>query len=347
MSNFSVFFRRITQKRLPKDYKMNFEIPFSPLLHLDDELFSRHKVKIYIKRDDLIHPSVHGNKWRKLKYNLLKVKELGITKILTFGGAFSNHIYATAAAAQLLGLESIGIIRGEKTTPLSNTLTFAEKCGMTLHYVSRSAYRNKEILLNELTPLFGDFYFLPEGGTNALALLGCAEIVDEINQQLGKRPNYICVACGTGGTMSGIVKAAEATQEIVGFSILKGDYMEDEVTKLIKTDLFLDFQLTNKAGLLTNQNLVNANWRLNNEYHFGGYAKWTPKLIEFINDFKIKFGVQLDPIYTGKMFFGVFDLIEKGYFAENSMIVLVHTGGLQGIEGFNELKLKHSDLKIV
>ena len=330
-----------------KDYGMNFEIPFSPLLHLDDELFRRHKVKIYIKRDDLIHPSVHGNKWRKLKYNLLKVKELGVTKILTFGGAFSNHIHATAAAAQLLGFESIGVIRGEKTIPLSSTLAFAESCGMILHYVSRSAYRNKEALLNELTPLFGDFYFLPEGGTNALALRGCAEIVDELNQQLEQKPDYICVACGTGGTMAGIVKAADATQEIVGFSILKGGYVEDEVTNLIKTNFDIDSQLTNEARLLTNQKFAKANWRLNNEYHFGGYAKWTPKLIEFINDFKIKFCLQLDPIYTGKMFFGVFDLIEKGYFAENSTIVLVHTGGLQGIEGFNEIKLKHSDLKIV
>ena len=321
-------------------------IRFSPIVKLDDDLLRSNKLNLYVKRDDLIHPIVHGNKWRKLKYNIEAFKASGFSQILTFGGAFSNHIHATAAAGQLFNIPTIGIIRGERIDPLSPTLIFAEKCGMKLHFVSRQTYRDKEILLNELRNLYGDFYHLPEGGTNTYAVRGCTEIVEEVNIQLGFLPNYFCVACGTGGTLSGILSAVEPMQKVVGFSVLKNDDMFSEVTNILQTSFVTKTELTNTPFNLTNKKVLPTNWCLNTEYNFGGYAKWTTYFIEFINDFKIKYGIALDPIYNGKMFYGVFDLIKKGYFEKNASIVLVHTGGLQGVEGFNDFVLKKHKLSI-
>lgn len=323
-----------------------FDLPFSPIQLLDDALFESNKLKIFVKREDLIHPQIHGNKWRKLKYNLSAFKSSGKPQILTFGGAFSNHIHATAAAGQLFNIKTIGVIRGERVAPLSPTLVFAEKCGMTLHFVSREAYRHKEILLKELHDLYGDFYLLPEGGTNEYAIRGCMEIVEEVNLQLNYKPDYFCVACGTGGTLSGLILACEPNQKIVGLCVLKNDNMFGEVTKILQTYLISNKELTNNGFYLIKNNNLPTSFFLNTEYHFGGYAKWSPNLITFINDFKIKYGISLDPVYNGKMFYGVFDLINKGYFKENSTIVLVHTGGLQGIEGFNDFVLRKHNLVI-
>jgi 1-aminocyclopropane-1-carboxylate deaminase len=320
-------------------------LAFSPIQLLDDVLFESNKLKVFVKRDDLIHPQIHGNKWRKLKYNIAAFKASGKSQILTFGGAFSNHIHATAAAGQLFNIKTIGIIRGERVDPLSPTLIFAEKSGMTLHFVGREAYRNKDILLKELNALYGDFYLLPEGGTNSEAVRGSMEIVEEVHLQLSYKPDYFCVACGTGGTLSGIILACEPIQKIVGLCVVNYD-MFGEITKILQTSLISDKELTNNRFNLTKKNKTPTNWSLKTEYHFGGYAKWSPILITFINDFKIKYGISLDPIYNGKMFYGVFDLIEKGYFKENSTIVLVHTGGLQGIEGFNDFVLKKHSLII-
>jgi 1-aminocyclopropane-1-carboxylate deaminase len=322
-----------------------FDLPYSPIQLLDDALFESNKLKIFVKRDDLIHPQIHGNKWRKLKYNLAAFKASGKSQILTFGGAFSNHIHATAAAGQLFNIKTIGVIRGERVDPLSPTLIFAEKCGMTLHFVSREAYRNKDILLKELNALYGDFYLLPEGGTNNEAVHGCMEIVEEVHLQLNYKPDYFCVACGTGGTLSGLTLACEPNQKIVGMCVV-GYNLLDEVTNILQTYLISDKELTNDPFYLTKNNNLPTNFVLNTEYHFGGYAKWLPNLITFINDFKIKYGISLDPVYNGKMFYGVFDLIKKGYFKEGSTIVLVHTGGLQGIEGFNDFVLKKHNLAI-
>jgi 1-aminocyclopropane-1-carboxylate deaminase len=322
------------------------DLAFSPLEILDDALFESNKLKIFVKRDDLIHPQIHGNKWRKLKYNIAAFKASGKSQILTFGGAFSNHIHATASAGQLFDIKTIGIIRGERVDPLSPTLIFAEKCGMTLHFVSREAYRNKDILLKELNALYGDFYLLPEGGTNNEAVRGCMEIVEEVQLQLNYKPDYFCVACGTGGTLSGMTLACEPNQKIVGMSVV-GYNLLDEIVNILQTSLISDEELTNTPIYLTKTIHLPTNFVLNTEYHFGGYAKWSPNLITFINDFKIKYGIALDPVYNGKMFYGVFDLIKKGYFKENSTIVLVHTGGLQGIEGFNDFVLKKHNLAIV
>jgi 1-aminocyclopropane-1-carboxylate deaminase len=323
-----------------------FDLPYSPIQLLDDALFESNKLKIFIKRDDLIHPQIHGNKWRKLKYNLLAFRESGKSQILTFGGAFSNHIHATAAAGQLFNIKTIGIIRGERIAPLSPTLIFAEKSGMTLHFVSREAYRNKDILLKELNTLYDDFYLLPEGGTNNEAVYGCMGIVEEVHLQLGYKPDYFCVACGTGGTLSGITLACEPNQKIVGMCVLKTNNMFGEITKILQTSVIPNIELTKMPFYLTKKNEIPTNWELKTEYNFEGYAKWSSNLITFINDFKIKYGISLDPIYNGKMFYGVFDLIKKGYFKENSTIILVHTGGIQGIEGFNNFVLKKHNLAI-
>ena len=325
----------------------------SPIELLKEAFFDKYGVRVYVKRDDLIHTSVQGNKWRKLKYNLMKIKELNISTLLAFGGAFSNHIHATAAAGQLFGINTIGIIRGERTVPLSNTLIFAENHGMKLHFVSREEYKNKTALADALNDKFGDVYVLPEGGTNDLAVVGSKEIVKEINQQIFPQPDFLAVACGTGGTIAGMIKAADERQTVIGFAVLKGNFLHNEVSNLI--NMSEDSAIFNKKnGESLKKNDVNphnysnwAKWSINTDYHFGGYAKSSPKMIEFINHFKAQHGIPLDPVYTGKMFFGLFDLIKKGYFPRGSTIVAVHTGGLQGIEGFNDFKLKNSPIKIL
>ncbi len=278
------------------------------------------QIRLLIKRDDLLHPFVSGNKMRKMKYNLREMRRRGQSKILTFGGAFSNHIAAVAAAGRAENFATVGIIRGERPAGLNPTLRFAEECGMQLRYISRSAYRRKEEsdFLESLQKEHGDFYLLPEGGTNCFALQGCAEIIEEIKAEI--IPDYYCVCCGTGGTIAGMIQGAEGKSEILGFSALKGDFLEKEVEKLL--------QNCGKKSY--------TNWSINSDFHCGGYAEFTPELIDFINKFKAEYGIALDPIYTGKMFFGIFSLLEKGYFEKGSTVVAVHTGGLQGVAGFNE-----------
>lgn len=267
-------------------------------------------IELKVLRLDLIHPEISGNKWFKLKYNLEFAKEKGYKKILTFGGAYSNHIVATAAACNYLELESIGIIRGEAYEPLNHSLAFAQNCGMKLYFVSREIYRrkNEEFFLNEIQNKYSDAYLIPEGGANDLAIKGCAEINDFIPEDT----DLICVACGTASTMAGIVSAAKSHQQIIGYSALKsGMFLMDEVKKFLK-----------------NQNL-SANYFINSDYHFGGYAKYNQVLIDFMNDFYITSQIPLDYVYTAKMMFGLLDLIKKGEI-KNKKIVAIHTGGLQG-----------------
>lgn len=272
-------------------------------------------IELYIKREDLTHKYVSGNKYRKLKYNLKHASDSGYKRLLTFGGAYSNHISATAAAAQMVGLEVIGVIRGDELSDKVNenpTLRFAQECGMKFHFVSRQAYRNKDKqeFHQQLTELFGDFYLVPEGGTNALAVKGCQEILNEQDTEY----DFITSAVGTGGTISGIINSAKQHQKVLGFPALKGNFLEEIIRKY------------------TNQ----PNWELIDSYHFGGYAKYNTELIEFLNDFHRKTNIPLDPIYTGKMIFGICDMINKGYFPKKTKILAIHTGGLQGIQGFNK-----------
>lgn len=270
-------------------------------------------------RIDKVHKYVSGNKWFKLKYNLIKAKEEGYSTLLTFGGAFSNHVHATAVAAKEMGFKSIGIIRGEETLPLNPTLRMASFMGMDLHYESRSDYRKKtetEFIKN-LEDNFGEFYLIPEGGTNQMAIRGAEEILEGY---LTKSYDYIVSAVGTGGTLAGLISKLDGKAKIIGISSLKGDFLDSEIRKWLK---------------LVNKELL-KNWRISYDYHFGGYAKHSRELIAFINNFKMEQGIPLDPIYTGKMMYGIADMAANQKFKENSKVLAIHTGGLQGIDGFNK-----------
>jgi 1-aminocyclopropane-1-carboxylate deaminase len=282
-------------------------------------------VDLYMKREDKIHPFVSGNKYRKLKYNLLEAEKLGFKTLLTFGGAYSNHIAAVASAGQNLGFKTIGIIRGDELKDSVNTnatLSFAKQCGMEFKFVSREAYRDKTAtsFIEKLNMEFGDFYLIPEGGTNALAIKGCEEILNEDDKTF----DYICCAIGTGGTIAGLINCSKPSQQVLGFPALKGDFLQQDISKFVTKN----------------------NWKLITDYHFGGYAKINTELVAFINQFNKENNMPLDPVYTGKMMFGVFDLIEKGYFPKGTKILAIHTGGLQGITGMNAV-LKNKNLPII
>ncbi|MEP0262658.1 pyridoxal-phosphate dependent enzyme [Dokdonia sp.] len=276
-------------------------------------------IELSLKREDLIHPYISGNKYRKLKYNIAFAKANNYKTLLTFGGAYSNHIAATAAAGKEYNFKTIGIIRGEelgahleKTLSENETLAYANSCGMEFKFISREAYRAKNDMsfLNTIREEYKDVYILPEGGTNDLAIKGCEEILTTSDLTY----DYVCCAVGTGGTLSGIINASKSSQKVLGFPALKGDFLTTEIA-----------QKTNAT-----------HWELIQEYHFGGYAKVTKELVDFINGFKKEQEILLDPIYTGKMMYGIFDLISKGYFPQNSRILAIHTGGLQGISGVNK-----------
>ena len=267
----------------------------------------RHQ-RISIKRLDLIHPQISGNKFFKLKYNLLAARQQGVEKVLTFGGAYSNHIAATAFAAHKFGFQSLGMIRGEELAqrPFNPTLATAQQFGMQLEFISRNAYRQKDQpdFLQHLQQQYPDFYLIPEGGTNALAVQGCREILTAEDTQF----DLICCAVGTGGTLAGLIEASQQHQQLLGFSALKGDFLTQEVA-----------QLTTKR-----------NWRILDDYCCGGYAKTTPELIQFIQSFEQRYNIPLEQVYTGKMLRGIFDLIDQDKIGPDQKILLIHTGGLQG-----------------
>ncbi|WP_261990068.1 1-aminocyclopropane-1-carboxylate deaminase/D-cysteine desulfhydrase [Hymenobacter puniceus] len=282
---------------------------------------TRQKIRLLLLRDDLAHPELPGNKWRKLKYNLQEADRHGHDTLLTFGGAFSNHIAAVAAAGRLTGLRTIGLIRGEETTLLNPTLARAAADGMTLRYLSREAYRRKAEpeFLEDLLRETGPAYVVPEGGSNALALPGCAELVTELQAQTDF--DYLCVACGTGGTLAGLLTGLAPHQQAVGMAALKnGGFLRNDVDALTQAATGRNF----------------PNYDLRTEYHLGGYARFSPELLHFIREFEARHGVLLDPIYTGKLLFGIFDLLRQGYFRPGSTVVAVHTGGLQGWAGFRQ-----------
>ncbi|WJJ96310.1 1-aminocyclopropane-1-carboxylate deaminase/D-cysteine desulfhydrase [Algibacter luteus] len=271
-------------------------------------------VELYVKREDQIHAFVSGNKYRKLKYNLLEAEKTGYKTLLTFGGAFSNHIAAVASAGHLIGFKTIGVIRGdelESKISENATLNFAQENGMQFKFVSREIYRSKisESFLESLKAEFGEFYVIPEGGTNELAVKGCQEILypEDFNF------DYICCSVGTGGTISGLINSSQPSQQVLGFPALKGNFLKEDISKFA----------------------TQTNWKLISDYHFGGYAKINDELVAFINQFKSDYNLPLDPVYSGKMMFGILDLIDKNYFPKGSKILAIHTGGLQGIEGMN------------
>jgi 1-aminocyclopropane-1-carboxylate deaminase len=286
----------------------------TPLQLLSHEVLDKAQVQLFIKRDDLIHPIVSGNKWRKLKYNLLEAKATNQKVILTFGGAYSNHLYATSAAGKAMGFETIGIVRGEEFEHNeTDTLKFCKEQGMQLHFVSREEYRRRNSVsyLYELVQKFNYPFVINEGGTSGQGLKGVAEMVAEVGEQLGRQPDYYAVAVGTGGTAAGILSTGS---DVLGFSALKGgDFLETDIN-----DLLAKHEQKGKLQLLT-------------DYHFGGYAKWNSQLTDFMNSFNSDFDIQLEQVYTAKMFFGLFDMIEQNRFERGTTIVAVHTGGLQGL----------------
>ena len=282
-------------------------------------------ISLYMKREDLLHPIISGNKFRKLKYNLENAKNQNQKVLLTFGGAFSNHIVAVAGAGNEFGFTTIGIIRGEELADKIDqnpSLLKAQQLGMTFVFVSREHYRQKESpdFIKQLRNDFGEFYLLPEGGTNELAIKGCEEILTDTDKEYF---THITCAVGTGRTISGLINSSTEKQQIIGFSSLKGAFLSEVIRNFV----------------------VKTNWSISDAYHFGGYGKVNDELIQFLNSFYTQTSIPLDPVYTGKMVFGVLDLIEKGYFPENSKILMIHTGGLQGIKGMNfALKNKNKEI---
>ena len=291
------------------------QIPSTQLQH---PLLDQLKVEMEVMRLDQVHPTVSGNKFFKLKYNLAEALKQNHKQVLTFGGAYSNHIHATAAAAKLEGLQSIGIIRGELLDSQNPTLRYAKEAGMILKGISRDLYRNKihPEFLDQLRQEFGEFYLIPEGGTNALAIQGTTEILSSNQSNF----SHLATSIGTGGTFAGLANSLLPQQELLGISALKGEAIQEEMKQLLHAH-----RIQSKGSL-----------SLMTQYHHGGYAKWTAELIEFIHWFWESFGIPLDPIYTGKMAFACWDLLQKKYFKPGSQVLLIHTGGLQGNLGFTQ-----------
>ena len=279
---------------------------------IKSSLLKEKDIHLFIKRIDRLHPFISGNKWFKLKYNLLEAKEKGYHTVLTFGGAYSNHIYSTAYIANEMGLNSIGLIRGEEHTPLNYTLNYVTSQGMFLHYVSREDYRKKtdNSFLEGLKRKFGEFYTIPEGGTNNLAIQGVSEILVKEDSQ-----DFICCPVGTGGTISGLISSVNKEQKVLGFLSVKD---RDRINIFLKSQ-FSD----NRFNLI-------------DDYCFGGYAKINNELVKFINQFYLEYNIVLDAIYTAKMMFGILELVRANFFKRKSTILAIHTGGVQGNIGLNE-----------
>ncbi len=292
---------------------------------VDLSILIEKQVALSVKREDLIHPFISGNKYRKLKYNILEAKQRGLDTILTFGGAYSNHIAATAYAGRIHGIRTIGVIRGEELSGNwrhNPTLSQAHKHGMGFKFVTRSAYREKSSreFLEVLNKEFGPNYLIPEGGTNLLAVKGCEEILSQEDRAF----NVICSSVGTGGTLAGIINSSLRNQRIIGFPSLKGDFLRKDICNFTTKE----------------------NWEINTDYHFGGYAKVSETLIDFINYFKEKTHIPTDPVYTGKLLYGILDLVKNDYFKPGTKILAIHSGGLQGIAGMN-LVLKKKNLPLI
>ncbi len=297
-------------------------------------------VELSVLRLDCMHPWVNGNKWFKLKYNLLEAKQRNFTTLLTFGGAYSNHIFATAAAGNLFGFRTIGMIRGEERLPLNPTLSFAVGQGMQLVYLNRDKYRERQTtaLQAELQQRFGEVFIIPEGGSNLNGVRGCMEIVNTAAF------DTVCVACGTGTTLAGIVLSLQKGQRVIGFPVLKdGAFLETEIDSWLSNYL--------ASGLPTNYEAI-ASWELICNYHFGGYAKVNDELLLFSQQFTQEHGIPLDYVYTAKMFYGVMDLLKQGFFARGvgakrlvgrHRLLLIHTGGLQGNLGMEKRLLRKAE----
>ena len=283
-------------------------------------MLQRSGVSLNVLRLDQFHPLLSGNKWYKLKYNLLEFQKRQDLPILSFGGAYSNHLHALAAAGKLLGFSTIGVVRGEMPEPLNPILRFAREQGMTLHPVTRGDYRRKHesSFLDDLQRKFGEFHLLPEGGSNSLAIRGCEEISALLKWQEPQRNRVVALCCGTGTTMAGLVTGLSKREpanapEILGVSVLKGQgYLQSEVEKQ-----------------LDSSNCANTvRWRVEDSYHCGGYARSNAELEAFLAEFSAISAIPLEPVYTGKLFYALFDSIEKGIIPAGTEVLAIHSGGV-------------------
>ncbi len=297
--------------------------------------FRQASVRVFIKREDEIHRAISGNKWRKLKYNLEAIKAANQNGFITFGGAFSNHIAAAAYAGYLAKMQMVGVIRGEDVDDKNQTLAFARKCGMQLHFVSRSEYAQKNTadFLQKICAQHSGLAVVPEGGANILGVKGCTEIWDEDDNEI----DMVACPIGTATTFSGLVLSVPKNVALMGFTALKGgNYLRDDVHNFVQQAI---------NGKLVPSTFSPPLWELEVNNHFGGFGKVKPELIGFMNDFYDKTGVPLDPVYTAKMMFGLAEKANNGAFKKGTRILAIHTGGLQGIKGMNK-RLKNKNYKI-
>jgi len=292
----------------------NLNIP-SPITKIQSRFLEKKAITIFLKRDDQIDRFISGNKWRKLKYNFQQAKNSGYSRFLSFGGAYSNHLHALSYAANKLGDTSIGVIRGEEVKPLNTTLNFCKNHNMVFHYLDRYSYRytkySKEFI-HQLGELYGKFYFIPEGGNNLLGVKGCGEILLEVELSF----DFVCASVGTGCTAAGLINSMSKDHCFLGFSPFKDvTEQKNNIIKFLKSNY--------------------PNWDVMNDRDFGGFAKHNNNLVNFIRQFYVDFNIKLDIIYMGKLFYYLFDLINKDFFLKNTKILVVHSGGLQGLDGFN------------
>jgi 1-aminocyclopropane-1-carboxylate deaminase len=302
----------MSQPLHPRLQQLETHFAFSPLIRLLDKQLSQQQIELWIKRDDLLHPVISGNKWRKLKYILNHALHQEAECIISMGGIYSNHLHALAYAGKALGLKTIGLVRGEAPQPLTPTLQDVQDWGMELRFVSRSDYRQlrQHKQHDSLPGLTAGQYWLPEGGSSALALQGVAEIIKEIAIDF----NVLAVACGTGTTMAGLIGATAADSGILGIAALKN----------------AEFLNADVQQLLDSQSVKHSCWEINQDYHCGGFAETTAELLDFMQQFTAQHHIPLDKVYTGKLLYAVYELVKQGYFRPGQRIVVYHSGGLQG-----------------
>ena len=297
--------------------------PLSKVEEIRHPLFSQSNVQVFVKRDDQIHPIISGNKWRKLKFNLSQFDD-HVTRALTFGGSYSNHIHAFAYACYQKGIPCIGVIRGEANYANNFTLQWAKHWGMQCHFVDRKTYRRRQDsdYHDELKQLFPNINIIPEGGSNKLAIPGVAEVITELKQQLSF--DTIITPVGSGGTLAGLISGDSVSgnkpHQILGIAVLKqAEYLNNDI-----------------KNLMYPQGLQHNNWQLLTQFHRGGYGKFSDQDIERLIEFNRITGVTFEPVYSGKMVLALLDLLEQGFFKPDQKIVLLHTGGLQGLGGMLE-----------
>lgn len=285
----------------------------SPIQQIDSDCLKKRNIRLSVKRDDLLHPLISGNKWRKLKYNLQQMQKSNKTQLLTFGGAFSNHIHACAGAGKLFNIKTHGIIRGPHLDNQNPTLQFAKQCEMNLHAVTRLEYKQRydPDYLKELQTRFPDAFIIPEGGSNEFAIPGCAQLAKCLPEH-----DYLVCPTGSGGTLAGLIEGSHEETQLLGIAVLKqAEYLNKEIAALSK-----------KAA-------QQSNWQLLTQFHDGGYGKFTSELWQFCQTMNQQHNLPLEPIYSGKMMYALWQLIEQDYFAPGSHIMAIHTGGLQGLNG--------------